>query len=183
MDDDKRISAVLDFWFEELAPRQHWLKDAELDAKITERFGSLHQQAALGELWLWRATAKGRLAEIIVLDQFSRNIYRGQAQSFACDAAALVLAQEAVRNEQDKILAVQQRAFLYMPYMHSESLLVHDEALRLFGQSGLEDKLDFEQRHRAIIERFGRYPHRNDTLGRISTPEEEAFLSEPGSSF
>lgn len=174
---------ILDFWFEELEPKQHWVKDAALDSLITERFGDYHHAATLGELWSWRSSAEGRLAEIIVLDQFSRNIYRDQAQSFAYDGMALILAQEAIALGLDKELDPARQAFLYMPYMHSESLLVHEQAVLLFEQEGMDGNLDFEHRHKAIIERFGRYPHRNSILGRDSTEEELAFLKEPGSSF
>ncbi|MDX1452436.1 MAG: DUF924 family protein [Oleiphilaceae bacterium] len=176
-------NSVLTFWFDTLQPAQHWQKDATLDSLIAERFGSLHQQASLGECWTWRSSISGRLAEIIVLDQFSRNIYRDRPESFACDAMALVLAQEAVATGLAQELSPAQRSFLYMPYMHSESLVIHDQALTLFAEPGLENNVDFELKHRAIIERFGRYPHRNAILGRVSTPEEIAFLQQPGSSF
>ena len=118
-----------------------------------------------------------------MLDQFSRNMFRDTAQAFATDALALVLAQEAVAAAADQQLPVQQRVFFYMPYMHSESLRIHDEALTLFSQPGLESNLDFEHRHRTILERFGRYPHRNAILGRDSSAAETAFLTQPGSSF
>ena len=118
-----------------------------------------------------------------MLDQFSRNIYRDSGEAFAHDPQALALAQELVAGGHDQALSVQQRSFAYMPYMHSESLLVHEEAVRLFAQPGLEASLAFEMRHKAIIERFGRYPHRNAVLGRASTAAEQAFLAEPGSSF
>lgn len=175
--------AVLDFWFEALTPAQWFKKDAELDSTISQRFGELHAQAARCECYAWRKSAQGRLAEIIVLDQFSRNIYRDDARAFATDALALVLAQEAVSASADAELTSQQRAFLYMPYMHSESAAIHEAAMELFNQPGLENNYDFEVRHKAIIDRFGRYPHRNALLGRDSTDEELAFLKEPGSSF
>lgn len=127
--------------------------------------------------------ASGRLAEIIVLDQFSRNIHRGQARAFACDPLALALAQTAVAVKADRELEVGRRAFLYMPYMHSESPAIHVLAVSLFGQPGLEGNLDFELRHKEIIDRYGRYPHRNAILGRPSTTEEMDFLKTPGSSF
>jgi len=152
-----------------------------MDRKIQARFGELHAQAARCECYPWRKTAEGRLAEIIVLDQFSRNIFRDDARAFATDA--LALAQEAVAAGADAELTPQQRAFLYMPYMHSESAAIHALAMKLFDQPGLENNLDFEVRHKAIIDRFGRYPHRNALLGRASTDEELAFLKQPGSSF
>ncbi|WP_028116820.1 DUF924 family protein [Ferrimonas senticii] len=174
---------VLQFWFEQATPKQWFSKDLEFDRQIQQRFGDLHQQALAAELWCWRQSAAGALAEIIVLDQFSRNLYRDQAQAFSADPMALVLAQQAVAQGFDQQLPAAQRAFLYMPYMHSESLLIHQQALQLFSQPELEHNLDFERRHLAIIERFGRYPHRNAILGRTSTAAELQFLTEPGSSF
>ena len=174
---------ILHFWSDELTPQQHFAKDAALDAAMRERFAAVLDAAARCELWAWRATPAGRLAEIVLLDQFSRNIHRDTPRAFAQDALALVLAQELVAAGQDTALPLAQRRFVYMPYMHSESLLVHQQALRLFAQPGLEDNLRYEQQHLAIIERFGRYPHRNAILGRPSTPDERAFLAQPGSSF
>ena len=174
---------VMDFWFDELDAKQWWQPSASLDALIGQRFSDIHRQAARCELFAWRTTALGRLAEIIVLDQFSRNMYRNTALAFAQDALALALAQEAVACGADQAVGPAQRAFFYMPYMHSESLAIHDQTLVLFSQDGMASNLDFEQRHRAIIERFGRYPHRNAALGRVSSNEEVAFLSTPGSSF
>jgi uncharacterized protein (DUF924 family) len=174
---------ILHFWFEELAPKQHFVKDTALDAAIGGRFGATLEAAATCELFTWRTTPEGRLAEIIVLDQFSRNMYRDTPRAFAQDALALVLAQELVASGQDRSLLPPQRVFAYMPYMHSESALVHKQAVALFSQPGMENNLSFELRHKAIIDRFGRYPHRNAILGRVSSDEELAFLNEPGSSF
>lgn len=174
---------VLEFWFEALTPAQWWKKDAELDELIAHRYGDLHNRAAAGELFRWRHEPRGRLAEIIVLDQFSRNIYRDTARAFTWDGMALVLAQEAVAHHADQALSPTERSFIYLPYMHSESLAIHDMAVILFKANGLEQNLDFEMRHRNIIARFGRYPHRNDLLGRESTAEEKQFLTQPGSSF
>lgn len=174
---------VLHFWFDELDNKARFAKDEALDARMRQRFGAMLQAAAAGELWAWRNTPQGRLAEVIVLDQFSRNIWRGDPRSFAQDPQALVLAQELVAGGHDQALTPAQRAFAYMPFMHSESALVHQRAVELFSQPGLDNELSFELRHKAIIDRFGRYPHRNAILGRASTPNEEAFLAEPGSSF
>jgi len=175
--------SVLHFWFTELTPKQHYAKDAALDDAIRTRFGATLEAAARCELFAWRATPEGRLAEVLVLDQFSRNVYRDMARAFAQDSLALALAQELVASGQDRSLPLAQRSFAYMPYMHSESGLIHARAIALFTQPGLQDNLRFEQRHQEIIDRFGRYPHRNALLGRESTPEEQAFLNEPGSSF
>ncbi|RYF27579.1 MAG: DUF924 domain-containing protein [Comamonadaceae bacterium] len=174
---------VLHFWFDQSTPQQWFQKDDAFDAAIRERFAALHASAAQGELWEWRSTAAGRLAEVIVLDQFSRNLHRGDARSFAQDGMALALAQETVARGNDADLPPAQRAFIYMPYMHSESLRVQNESVRLFTALGNDNNLDFAQRHQAIVARFGRFPHRNDVLGRASTPEETAFLQEPGSAF
>ena len=174
---------ILHFWFTELTPKQHYAKDTALDKTICTRFGATLEAAAKCELFAWRSTPEGRLAEVLVLDQFSRNVYRDSPRAFAQDALALALAQELVASGQDRSLPLAQRSFAYMPYMHSESALVHAQAVTLFAQPGMEDTLRFELVHKAIIDRFGRYPHRNAILGRESTPEELAFLSEPGSGF
>ena len=174
---------ILHFWFTELTPKQHYAKDAALDDAIRTRFGETLEAAARCELFAWRAMPEGRLAEVLVLDQFSRNVYRDTARAFAQDALALALAQELVASGQDRSLPLVQRSFAYMPYMHSESALVHAQAVALFAQPGMEDTLRFELRHQGIIERFGRYPHRNALLGRASSAEELAFLAEPGSAF
>ena len=174
---------ILHFWFEELTPKQHFVKDTALDETIRTRFGDTMEAAARCELFAWRATAEGRLAEIIVLDQFSRNVFRDTPRAFTQDALALVLAQELVASTQDRSLPITQRVFAYMPYMHSESALVHTQATELFTQLGIQDNLNFELRHKTIIDRFGRYPHRNAILGRTSSAQELAFLSETGSSF
>lgn len=179
----KQIDDILTFWFEELDARQHWVKDASLDEDISRRFGALHEQARRGELASWRETAEGRLAEIIVLDQFSRNINRDMAESFANDELAVSLCLEAIEVGADGELPTEQKAFLYMPLMHSEQLEHHELALKVFAQAGLENNYEFEKKHLRIIERFGRYPHRNEILGRDSTPEERSFLTTPGSSF
>ena len=174
---------VLTFWFVETPPRLWWAAEPAFDAAIAARFADIHGAASRGELYEWRHEPKGRLAEIIVLDQFSRNLFRGTAKALANDTIALVLAQEAVAGSHDQRLQTQERAFLYMPFMHSESRVIHTQAERLFASLGLEDSYESERRHRAVIDRFGRYPHRNAVLGRESTQEELAFLEQPGSRF
>lgn len=174
---------VLYFWFEELSAAQRFAKDRAVDDHIGRRFGATLHAAKAGELWTWRHSDAGRLAEIVVLDQFSRHVYRDTPAAWAQDVQALTLAQELVARGDDRALPPVQRAFAYMPYMHSESLLIHAQALTLFAQPGLENSLVFEHKHLAILERFGRYPHRNQVLGRTSTPDEIRFLSQPGSSF
>jgi uncharacterized protein (DUF924 family) len=173
--------SVLEYWFETLGQDHWYTASAQTDADIVARFADLHRAAAACELFAWRETAEGCLAEIIVLDQFSRNMFRGQAAAVATDPLALALAQSAVARGLDLQLPPDRRTFLYMPYMHSESRVIHAEALRLFAAPGLVDNFAFERKHFAIIDRFGRYPHRNAALGRESTPAETAFLAEPGS--
>ncbi|MEX0337228.1 DUF924 family protein [Vibrio tubiashii] len=174
---------VLDFWFNELEPKDWFVSSSELDKTITFRFGDLLKSAAQSELFTWRDSAKGRLAEVIVLDQFSRNIYRNTPKAFAQDPLALALAQEAISLGLDQELETKQRSFLYMPFMHSESAIIHQQAVELFNVVGMENNYEFELKHKVIIDRFGRYPHRNDILGRSSSPEEVEFLTQPGSSF
>lgn len=174
---------VLHFWFKEIDQGLWWKKDELFDQLIVDRFSSIHEKAIQGELFEWRFTARGSLAEIIILDQFSRNMFRDSARSFAYDGMALILSQEAIATEFDRELTAIENSFLFMPFMHSESGLIHILAQALYEKNGIQSNLDFELKHKAIIDRFGRYPHRNEILGRESTVEEVAFLNEPGSSF
>jgi len=174
---------VIDFWFDEIEPAMRWKKDDAFDALLIERFSETHNRACHCELFEWRRHPEGRLAEIIVLDQFSRNMFRGSALAFAYDAMSLALSQEAIACGADQALTPEQRSFLYMPFMHSESLRIHEIAVELFRNNGIQSNLDFEFKHKKIIENFGRYPHRNKVLGRQSTVEELEFLTGPGSSF
>ena len=160
-----------------------------MDQTIAERFGELHCRATQGELYSWRESREGRLAEVIVLDQFSRNIYRDKPESFAADSLALVLAQEAIQVGADQKVSAQQRPFFYLPFMHSESLAIQNRSIELYQSMADElggdthNNLTFAHKHRDIIVQFGRYPHRNDILGRASTTVELEFLKQPGSSF
>lgn len=174
---------ILKFWFEEIDASQWWAKDNDFDRRLIERFSELHGRASRCELFDWRQTGEGRLAEIIVLDQFSRNMFRDSSLAFANDPLALALSQEAISNGDDKTLDPVQRVFLYMPFMHSESVAMHLLAVELYRAVGIQENLDFEIKHQQIIERFGRYPHRNAILGRESTEEELEFLQQPGSGF
>ena len=174
---------VLDFWFNPETQPLWFAKSDDFDALIKQKFQDIHQKAARSELWSWRKTAEGRLAEIIVLDQFSRNLFRDQAQAFAQDPLALALVQEAISLDLDKQLSPEQRSFLYMPFMHSESKLIHEFALKLFQRLNNPMNLDYEKMHKVIIDRFGRYPHRNHILARSSTVEELEFLTQPNSRF
>jgi len=170
---------IIKFWFEEVSQTQWWKKDVQFDQLIASRFSEVHGQASRGELYHWRDTAAGRLAEIIVLDQFSRNIYRNLPLSFAADSLALVLAQEAIRFAADKEVSEGQRSFFYMPFMHSESAIIHQQAVLLYKAFGDEGNLKFELRHKVIIDRFGRYPHRNEILGVIQQRMKLSFYPIP----
>lgn len=172
---------VLTFWFKKTSPELRFTKNLEFDDLLTTKFGSLLESAAKGELMDWRKSPKGRLAEIIVLDQFSRNIYRDTPKAFAQDPMALALAQEALPFAKE--LTTEEKAFLFMPFMHSESQKMHELAMQLFNEPGLEQQMKYEILHKKIIDRFGRYPHRNEILNRTSSTEEIAFLKEPNSSF
>ncbi len=169
---------VLKFWFEDLKPEQWFNQDSELDRTIADKFGETHRMAAACELDSWRTGPMGRLAEIIVLDQFTRNIYRNKPEAYSCDSLALALAQEAINQKADEELSAPKRSFLYMPYMHSESQRIHREAIALFNGPGLDFQREFEVKHKEVIDRFGRYPHRNLALGRESTPEELSFIQD-----
>lgn len=174
---------ILDFWFEELTGKDRFMGGEALDRKIAERFSDVHAAAAAGEYESWREVPEGALAEIIILDQFSRNLFRGKKAAFATDAMALELAQVAIEKGFDQKLDRDKRLFLYMPYMHSESKEVHQEALKLFTALGNEESRKYEIIHKEIIDRFGRYPHRNKQLDRESTPEEIQYLEESEESF
>lgn len=187
--------AVLDFWFgapdsaEYGRTRKPWFKkDAAFDALLRERFGALIEAGTAGELDAWTQTPCGTLALLIVLDQFPRNCHRGSARAFAGDGKALALARQLVGTGADRQLPTRfHRAFAYMPFEHSESSADQRESLRLFAELAHEpdcaDFYDYALRHAKVIERFGRYPHRNAALGRVSTDAEREFLREPGSSF
>lgn len=185
---------VLDFWFGAQGAPEHgrnramWFKkDVAFDEALRARFGALHAAAAAGKRAAWQGEPASQLALIIVLDQFSRNLHRGSAASFACDAEALRLAKDLVGRAADAALLPVMRSFVYLPYEHSESLADQDEAVRLFElleqEPSAKGLAEWAHKHRAIVRRFGRFPHRNAILGRASTAEEMAFLAQPGSSF
>lgn len=168
---------VLRFWFEELAPKNWFRRDTIVDAAIKLRFGELYEQLKDTVPDDWLESAKGYLAAIIVLDQFPRNMFRDDARAFATDAAALALAKRAISQGFDKRLTPKERAFLYMPFQHTEDAQDQARSVGLFTALGNPFNLDFALRHQAVIDRFGRFPHRNQVLGRVSTPGEEAFLA------
>lgn len=188
--------AVLDFWFGEPGTPQHgknrpeWFrKDAAFDARIAQRFGRLIESALRGELTAWAGDgAHAALAQILLLDQFTRNVFRNTPRAFAGDARALAAARVMIGSGQDAGLPPLQRAFTYLPFEHAEDPASQDESVRLFSALAqqapeLSGMLDYAHRHRAVIVRFGRFPHRNAVLGRASSAEEIAYLEEPGSGF
>ena len=187
--------AVLDFWFGAPETPEHgrpraawWRKDAAFDADDAARFGGLVEQALGGAFSEWSAAPRSALARVLLLDQFTRNAFRGTPRAFAGDAQALAAARAMVAAGLDRALPPLERAFVYLPFEHAEDLAMQDEAVRRFTALHAEapevaDMLDYAHRHREVIRRFGRFPHRNAVLGRACTPQESAFLREPGSSF
>ncbi len=166
---------IIKFWFSD-AVRDHWFKpSADVDDDIRRRFGGLHRKAAAGDLDDWARNPRSALALILVLDQFSRNLHRGKPEAWACDDHALRIARAAIVRGFDQYLADGEKAFLYMPFMHSEHLDIQEESVRLFTTAGL-DNAPYALQHRDIVRRFGRFPHRNALLGRDSTPEELDYL-------
>lgn len=178
-----RAKEVLDFWATETAPEQWFRKDDAFDAVVRARFGTLHMQAAAGGLDDWARTAQGCLALVIVLDQFPRNLYRGDPRSFATDGAARRVLARALERGFDRTMTARERQFLYLPLQHSENVADQALSVRLNADLGEAGVLKYATAHKAIVDRFGRFPHRNAVLGRETTPEEAEFLAQPGSSF
>lgn len=171
---------VIQFWFVEHGYEDWFGGKPEFDLNLKQRFADLHAEVARGEAWSWRETPEGRLAELIVLDQFSRQLHRGSAEAFAQDKMALALAQEAVAGGHDMAVERDWVMFFYMPYMHAESLVVQNEGVRLFEATGNDDAAQYMRDHRDTVARFGRFPFRNAALGRQSTPEELAYMEQAG---
>jgi uncharacterized protein (DUF924 family) len=186
------VQEVLDFWFglpaTEVALPQWFRKDPAFDAQIAQRFGPTLAQALVGGLDAWQNTPASTVALVVVLDQFTRNTRRNTSGAFAGDAKALRIAQAMVARGDDRQLDCWQRSFVYLPFEHAEDLAAQAQALKLFAELALEHPATADQhrwavKHAEIIEQFGRYPHRNLVLGRVSTPQELLFLAQPGSSF
>jgi len=176
-----QAGAVLGFWFGEVPPEKRFAKDDALDREIARRFGGMRDAVLASRARDWRGGPDALLAAVILLDQFSRNIHRGTADAFAADALALDLTREAIeRGWDERVDREEARAFLYMPLMHAESREAQMLSLACFEQLGDEENLRFARDHAAVVARFGRFPSRNAALGRRSTPEEEAYLSQPG---
>lgn len=188
-----QIDEVLTFWFQDptgqtTKNRKEWFaKDPKFDQEIRDRFLGLYEQAATGQLNHWPETAPGMLALILVLDQFPRNLFRGDPRAFATDARALALTQTAIARGFDQVLPLIQRWFVYLPLMHSEDLAIQQQSVEYFRQLEQDPETQscypYALKHRDVIQQFGRFPHRNAILGRPSTPAEIAFLQQPGSSF
>ena len=178
------FTEIIHFWFEETSESQYWKKDPDFDKKIRDKFLDTYYSVVAGETYRWREIPEGALAEVIILDQFSRNMFRGDPRAFLYDPLALALSQNAILRGQHKALESAKRGFLYMPFMHSESRVIHEQAVKIFGDPEWgAGSIEFELKHKAVIDKFGRYPHRNALLGRESTPEEIEFLKQPNSSF
>ena len=174
---------ILSFWFKETDPENWFWKNSAFDAEIRSRSGAVFEAASDGTLKAWEETPEGCAALVIVLDQFSRNLFRDDARAFATDAPALVLTKMAIEQGWLDRIPADRANFLLTPLMHSEDLADQEIGIPLFAKCGGTQKEDYAIRHRDIIARFGRFPHRNEVLGRMSTPEEEPSLTEPGSSF
>lgn len=175
--------SVLSFWFDELGPEVWFIKDDGVDEKIRTRFSNLFQELSGQVNRLDVKTPEHALATVIVLDQFPRNMFRGEARSFATDGDALRLAKEAIARGFDKTLSDRERQFLYMPFQHAEDRGVQADSIKLYEQLDLPEVLDFARRHKQVIDEFGRFPHRNAIMGRPSTDDEKAYLEKPGSGF
>ncbi len=180
---DSWVREVTDFWFREIGPAAWFRKDEAFDRALARRFATLHEAVASWPPQAALSSADRALATVLVLDQFPRNMYRGSARAFATDGLALEVARGAVRLGLDRQVDPGRRIFLYLPFEHSEDRADQAEAVRLIAGLGDPEFTRYAEAHRAVIERFGRFPHRNALLERVSTPEEEAFLREPGSSF
>ncbi len=181
------ISPILSFWFGDPqapdygAPRTFWFQSTpHLDREIRDQFEDLHRKAAKGELDMLMESPEGSLALILLLDQFPRNMYRGTPQAFASDAKALEIAKHALEKRFDQSLLPVHKMFLYLPFEHSENVEDQENSVALFKTLGNDEGLEYALQHRDIIARFGRFPHRNEILGRKSTPDELNFLKEPG---
>ncbi|MGI8725778.1 MAG: DUF924 family protein [Methyloceanibacter sp.] len=183
MSDAPAIDDIIGFWFDELSPRDWYRSDDNVDAAIVERFGPVYDELGSGVPADWLETPRGTLAAILVLDQFPRNMFRGDAPSFATDARALALAKRAIDKGMDAKLPPQQRAFIYLPFQHSEDAADQARSVALFTALGNPLNLDFALRHQTIVARFGRFPHRNGTLGRDSTDDERAYLEAAATPF
>lgn len=171
---------ILAFWFEECTPDMWYRQSDDFDALIEDRFRDVYKAACAGELDGWTETARGSLALVLLLDQFSRNLFRGDARAYARDARSREIVDRALKKGFDRQLPTDEQAFLYMPLMHSEDLADQERCVALFAAVPNSDNLKYAQEHHDVIARFGRFPHRNSVLGRASTEEELAYLAAGG---
>lgn len=171
-------ASVLKFWFDDVQPEQWWKQDDQVDKTVREQFSDLHEKLASTVPAAWLETARGRLAAVIVLDQFPRNLFRGSPKAFESDAKALALAEDAVTLGFDKALTKDERVFLYLPFEHSEDAQAQARSIALFEELGDQGYLDFAKKHKLVIDRFGRFPHRNAVLGRKTSDDEREFLEQ-----
>lgn len=182
--EDPEIAELLDYWFNTLTEQDYWVRNDAVDQTIRDRFATLYDRAAAGDLDHWQNSADGVLALVIALDQLPRNMFRDDPKTWATDGKALAIAEAAIAKGLDLKIDKPRCMFLYMPFEHSEDLATQERSVEIFKRLDLdEDTYGFVVRHWEIISRFGRFPHRNTVLGRISTPEELRFLEEPHSSF
>jgi len=170
---------ILDFWFSEPANKKWFKSSSDFDREILTKYFSIWAQARANQLDKWQESPESSLALVIVLDQFPLNMFRGTAKCFSTEDKAISVSRKAISNEFDKVLSIGQLAFLYMPFMHSENLGDQIYSVKLFEQAGLESNIRFAKHHRSIIEKFSRFPHRNEILKRKSTPEELEYLASP----
>jgi len=170
------VDDVLGFWFEELKPEDWFSGAVEVDDAIALRFAALRQAVKESPPSINQFDARGHLATVVVLDQFSRNLFRGRAEAFAADPVALTYAFHAIAQGLDAAMVMSERHFLYMPFMHAEDMKLQDRSVELFARLGQPDLLGYAEQHRAVIARFGRFPARNAALGRDSTPAEREYL-------
>lgn len=168
---------LLQFWFSEQSAKRWFRSTPEFDEELRQRFGAWVEAGLRGELNQWPESPRGALALVILLDQLPLNIYRGTARSFSCEAASIKVAASAIEKGWDEQLSSREKAFLYLPFMHSESLADQERSVELFRAANLKDNLRWAEHHRELIRRFGRFPHRNALLGRESTQEERDYLA------
>ncbi len=173
------VNEVHNFWFKDLSPKDWYQRSEETDEAIRGQFSRLYEELSAAPPNIEGVSARTTLATVIVLDQFPRNMFRDSAKAFACDAAALAFAEAAVDRGLDRMLSAKERHCLYLPFQHSENGEMQARSCALFAELGDAEGLYYAQRHKMIIDRFGRFPHRNSVLGRASTVEEEAFLKDP----
>ena len=173
---------VIAFWFEEISSKQQFVKDEKFDAEIKRRFGLLHARLKK-DVTSFVSTPQGALAAILVFDQFSRNMFRGSGQAFETDPLALSIAKNLIAKGLDKKMSVNHRVFIYMPFMHAETLEDQEQSVVLFTELGIRLNIDYAIKHLEVIKEFGRFPHRNKALDRASTAEETAFINTPGTAF